>query len=68
MLRRYPLQSQINPELTDLGGNATHIGRTEKGDLMLHLNKSNKTADSFHGQIEKMLHEQVEVKARKLEK
>ncbi|CAD7081211.1 unnamed protein product [Hermetia illucens] len=57
-----------DPQLKDLGDNVSRIRRTQKGDLMLELNKSaDKSADNFRGKVESVLGEEAEVRARKQE-
>ncbi|CAD7089637.1 unnamed protein product [Hermetia illucens] len=57
-----------DPELMDLGENVSRIRRSQKGDLMLELEKSpGKTVENFFGKVEKSLGEEAQVRARKQE-
>lgn len=52
----YFQERKAEPVLTNLGVSMRHIKHAPKGDLMLKPNiSSEKTADSFGGQLEKVL-------------
>lgn len=68
--RRSQILKQVksNPEHRKLENSVNRIRRSQKGDLMLELHKSNdKTAEKFLGQVEKSLGQQTEVRVTRPE-